>query len=407
MSVFPLNGVEPSTPSLFNTNWPEKVSPVVGDLPHFFNLVAPFLHRQSHSLRAIDQVANRDSFVRLVRLRWIAGSEIHGRRVAETGRQTDVAMGAEAGELRRQVGRLHRLLEDRHERAIGRNLGAIGIENPFDAGGMLAQIGIRLADVADVFLDLALHMAAEGELVLLARQILCVDDDLGAAGHRGRMLSCSHLGDNDLVGQIHKRMVLLRVEHPATVEDIDAVEHLAAKLHGVDRPAGVPGIRRQLGMAADPVDDDLAPENALPEKHSATVVANAVDAMGRIEASANQIASIIGVIEEIAFQTNLLALNAGVEVARAGEAGKGFAVVAQEVRELAQRSARAAKEIKELIRGSSSEVESGVRLVRDTGEALKSIERAVSNVNDHMVSIATSAREQGYGPYAITNWLVI
>ena len=90
---------------------------------------------------------------------------------------------------------------------------------------------------------------------------------------------------------------------------------------------------------------DVVGRARIEATRSGEVVAEAVQAMGRIEQSSQQISQILGVIDEIAFQTNLLALNAGVEAARAGDAGRGFAVVAQEVRALAQRSADAAREI--------------------------------------------------------------
>ncbi|MBD8685754.1 MULTISPECIES: methyl-accepting chemotaxis protein [unclassified Rhizobium] len=130
---------------------------------------------------------------------------------------------------------------------------------------------------------------------------------------------------------------------------------------------------------------------------SGTVVRNAVSAMQAIEHSSSEITSIIGVIDDIAFQTNLLALNAGVEAARAGEAGKGFAVVAQEVRELAQRSAKAAKEIKVLISASSQQVENGVNLVGETGKALELIIAEVEEINAHVTTIVTASREQATG----------
>ena len=130
---------------------------------------------------------------------------------------------------------------------------------------------------------------------------------------------------------------------------------------------------------------------------TADLVVDTIMAMEKIEQSSGKIGSIISVIDEIAFQTNLLALNAGVEAARAGEAGRGFAVVAQEVRELAQRSAKAAAEIKVLIRNSSTEVKDGARFVRETGAALSRIGGSVKTINGHIEAIAVATKEQSLG----------
>ncbi len=127
------------------------------------------------------------------------------------------------------------------------------------------------------------------------------------------------------------------------------------------------------------------------------VARQAVEAMGGIKTSSQEISKITSVIDDIAFQTNLLALNAGVEAARAGEAGRGFAVVATEVRALAQRSSDAAREINVLITSSGEQVEQGVDLVGRTGVALASIVTSVSEISKRVSNIAASAREQSSG----------
>jgi methyl-accepting chemotaxis protein len=138
----------------------------------------------------------------------------------------------------------------------------------------------------------------------------------------------------------------------------------------------------------------IAREAASGTEQSAHIMENAVRAMEAIQNSSTQINSIISVIDEIAFQTNLLALNAGVEAARAGESGKGFAVVAQEVRELAQRSARAAKEITELLNKSTLDVQTGVELVEKAGAALQSIGGYVGQINGRIAEIMTATADE-------------
>jgi len=129
-------------------------------------------------------------------------------------------------------------------------------------------------------------------------------------------------------------------------------------------------------------------------REGGAVVDRARAAMGDIEHASTEIATIIGVIDGIAFQTNLLALNAGVEAARAGDAGKGFAVVASEVRALAQRSADAARDVKARILASADQVRVGVDLVGQTGDALTRINQGISEIGALMTGIAKDTAHQ-------------
>ncbi len=101
-----------------------------------------------------------------------------------------------------------------------------------------------------------------------------------------------------------------------------------------------------------------------------------------------RISDVVKLINDIAGQTNLLALNATIEAARAGEAGKGFAVVAQEVKNLANQTAKATEEISQQITAVQVETKGAV----DTIEKIRAI---IGEVNDIATTISSAVEQQG------------
>ncbi|MGE7672070.1 methyl-accepting chemotaxis protein [Lysinibacillus sp. NPDC094403] len=126
----------------------------------------------------------------------------------------------------------------------------------------------------------------------------------------------------------------------------------------------------------------------------------ALESIRLLEENAGQVERIISLVGDIAAQTNLLALNASIEAARAGEHGKGFAVVAEEVRSLADESAKAVQGITTLIQSMQQNVEIVVKQMNQqvafaTKEAARVSETttAVEGMSSSVHEMATSIVE--------------
>ncbi|MEK6409243.1 MAG: methyl-accepting chemotaxis protein [Acidobacteriota bacterium] len=187
-----------------------------------------------------------------------------------------------------------------------------------------------------------------------------------------------------------------------------AVEEMAASMNQVSKnaDASADAARRALDKAEHGDKSVRDTSEAMSRIDSA--VQQTAEKMRLLGIRSSEISEIIDLIDEIAAQTNLLALNAAIEAAHAGEAGLGFSVVADEIRKLAERSARATRDVGNLIKSIQNEtsealtamevgmkeVRGGSYLANEASTALRDISEAVRQSSELIEEISAASEEQ-------------
>jgi len=210
---------------------------------------------------------------------------------------------------------------------------------------------------------------------------------------------------NTIIGSLNETMTQMNSAADLVADHSDGTSQGAKNLaeRTIDQAsvleeltASITSVSDQVKLTAD--NAGKANQRSLEAKKNVEVcnrqMQSMIQAMADIKAGSAKIGDIIKNIEDIAEQTNLLSLNAAIEAARAGEAGRGFSVVAEEVRSLAEESAKAAQNTAKLIIKSIETVENGTSIVNETAESLTQVVNNTSEITSIISEIANAAREQ-------------
>jgi len=161
------------------------------------------------------------------------------------------------------------------------------------------------------------------------------------------------------------------------------------------RVESVAAATAELSTSINRIAEKVGHSSAIAERAVAGVESTTEQVRG-LSTAAQQIGTVVGLINDIAGQTNLLALNATIEAARAGDAGKGFAVVANEVKSLANQTAKATQDI-------TAQVEAVQKATEEAVGSIAGIRDVVIEMSEVARSIAAAIQEQESATGAISN----
>ncbi len=180
--------------------------------------------------------------------------------------------------------------------------------------------------------------------------------------------------------------------------------------NAMDTSAITEGVKNDAEVGKNAVEEAIKGMQAI--RTSSEITAEVIE---NLSLRANDIGTILSVIDEVADQTNLLALNAAIIAAQAGEHGRGFAVLADEIRELAERTSSSTREIAAVIKGVQEEtrravqainkaresITEGEKLSQHSGTALAKIVGGIQRASIQVREIAHTTVEQARGSQRI------